>query len=272
MTTKAFCYRLNASIPIYYSQHDPSIGVALGAIHRKIVSREIYNFDLFIYQEDDMIVKHSHVAGFLYETRKLFDRFPDSIRTSIIGFQRYRRLLRGDGHHQDKWGEQDIMEQELLEETPNFTPICLEEVPYLRVDGNTHQALWMLTQEQILALQEKCSFMNYSNPSRLVIILSSSLRTFFVKLTIIFANREHMSSIQLFDGRFCGMTKLLPPEGLSRFAVNHYYQAKHVSWISVFETDESIKTGSSGTPPCWMTIVNANLELRAKVKDNSTRL
>jgi len=65
-------------------------------------------------------------------------------------------------------GESDIFEQELLEETPNFIPICLgpQNLPYIKVEGNIHQAIWAFTRDQILILQDKCSFLNQSSPSR----------------------------------------------------------------------------------------------------------
>lgn len=172
LEAKAFCYRINSTFPILYDIHDPSINIGLGAVHRKFVARELYNHDLFIYQEDDIIVRHSHVAAYLYEMDQLYQlETYDALKHNIIGFQRYRRLLRGDGHHHLNWGEQDIFEQELLEETPSFSHICIKDRPYLRVDGNTHQAMWILTQYQVLMLQEKCSFLNYSNPSRFPTIL-----------------------------------------------------------------------------------------------------
>lgn len=242
MNSKAFCYRINGTYPIRYDIHDPSINIALGAEHRKIVGQEIDNFDLFIYQEDDIVVRHSHVAAYLYETRRLDTLLPeDGLRSHLIGFQRYRRLLRGDGHHHQQWGETDILEQELLEETPSFVPYCIHDAPYLRVDGNTHQAMWMLTQHQIYILQAKCSFMNYTS-----------------------ASREHMSSFSLYDRKSggCGLMKLLPPEGLSRFAVYHYYQQRHVSWIPVFQVDDGIVVGQNGNPHCWEQLVHANIMKR----------
>ena len=70
-----------------------------------------------------------------------------------------------------------------------------------------------------------------------------------------------MSSIQLYDRRHghCGMTKYLPANGLSRFAVYHYYDQRHVSWIPVFNVDEGVRAGNSGRPPCWERVVDENL-------------
>lgn len=163
---KSFCYRTNSSIEIRTSEHDPSINIALGAQHRVVLGQELFNYDVFIYHEDDMLFKLSHLMGYLFETKKLHELMPENgLLHNTIGFQRYRRLQRGNDMH-SQFGENDIIEQELLEEMPAFIPICIQDVPYLRVDGNTHQAVWAFTQQQIIMLQEKCSFLNQSSPSR----------------------------------------------------------------------------------------------------------
>ena len=163
---KGYCYRTNSSVEIRTSYHDPSINIALGAQHRSYLAKEINNFDVFFYHEDDMIFKLSHLAGYIYETKKLHELMPDNgLLYNVIGFQRFRRLGRGNDMHYT-FGEQDIIEQELLEEMPNFVPMCIKDVPYLRVDGNIHQAVWVFTQQQIHYLQEKCEFFNQSSPSR----------------------------------------------------------------------------------------------------------
>ena len=50
-----------------------------------MVAKEIYNFDLFIYHEDDIVVKFQHVVMFISETKKLYDLVPSSLRDNVIG-------------------------------------------------------------------------------------------------------------------------------------------------------------------------------------------
>lgn len=163
---KTYCYRISKSIEIRTSQFDPSINIALGAQHRPYIAKEIDNYDVFIYHEDDMVFKLSHLSGYLHETKQLHKLLPENGLTDhCIGFQRYRRIQNGNDiriAHTDT----DIIELEFLEELPNFVPTCIKDQPYLRVDGNIHQAIWMFTRQQLLFLQEKCSFFNQSSPSR----------------------------------------------------------------------------------------------------------
>ncbi len=166
---RVFCYRTNSSVPIRVSVHDPSISTALGAQHRTYMQHETDNFDVFAYHEDDIIFKHSHLVAYLYETKHLHQLLPTNAKglwENCIGFQRYRRLLKGGDVHGSHYSEQDLIEQELLEEMPNFRPLCIGDTPYLRVEGNIHQAIWVLTRSQVFLLQEKCSFLNQSSASR----------------------------------------------------------------------------------------------------------
>ena len=230
-------------IYLYYLSSVPfqSIGIALGIPHRQYMAREIDNYDVFIYHEDDIVVRYSHLAGYLIETQKLHNLQPaDSLLYSkIIGFQRFRRLLRGGDHHNfGDYGEQDIIEQELIEETPSFKQFCIGNSTYLSVEGNTHQAMWMATRSQVLWMHEKCAFLNQSNPSR-----------------------EYMSSFSIFGKQAaCNMHKILPGERFSNYQVWHYYQQRHVSWTPVFTVDDDIHAGyhrkEQDQPECWRPLVN----------------
>lgn len=236
---KTYCYRTNSSVSVIISVHEPGISVALGAEHRKFMGDKVNDYDVFVYHEDDIIFKHSQLNGFLYETRRLHELMPeDGLMNHNIGFQRFRRLLHGENGHANDYGEQDIFEQELLEETPNFNPVCMGDggtAPYLHVTGNLHQAMWVFTREQINMLQEKCGFLNQSSPSR-----------------------EFMSSFSVWD--HCHLNKLLPAERFAQFIVQHYYQQRHVSWYPAFHSDENIRAGyhyyavpkvNLHMPPCW---------------------
>ena len=89
LETKAHCYRIERSFPIFYSIFDPSISIGLGAEHRKMVGKEIHNYDLFIYHEDDIIVKYAHIPAYLHEIEKMDKLVPGTgLRDNMIGFQR----------------------------------------------------------------------------------------------------------------------------------------------------------------------------------------
>ena len=139
--------------------------LGLAATHRPIVAKERHNYDVFIYHEDDIIFKYSHLLAYLNETFQLHLIAPHvGLYNNVIGFQRYRKIYASNGH--SKMKEHDIFEQELFEEMPSFNPICISNHPYLKVGGNTHQAMWIFTSSQINMLQKKCNFLNHSSDSR----------------------------------------------------------------------------------------------------------
>jgi hypothetical protein len=163
MRQRTYCYRLGRSINIRLDVHDRSIGTSLAAEHKRILREELEHFDFFVYHEDDIVFKYSHLVGYLNETLKLHQLEPETgLRDYVIGFQRYRRIMCGNA----EYGENDIFEQDLFEEMPEFTPICIKDTPYLHVTGNTHQAIWAFATAQIRILQEKCHFIDHTSASR----------------------------------------------------------------------------------------------------------
>jgi hypothetical protein len=256
---KMWCYRINAPVELRFSLFPKTISISLGIPHRQYMANEIDNYDVFIYHEDDIIVKYSHLAGYLGETKKLHElsKGESYLISKTIGFQRYRRLMRSGDHHNAafmSWGEQDVIEQDMLEETPHFGHICIENGTYLSVDGNTHQAMWMATRSQALMWNEKCKFFNHSQ-----------------------ASREFMSSFSIFGNPnhgACGMQKIIPGERFSTFLVHHYYQQRHVSWTPTFTTDDDIHAGyhkkEQEVPFCWRPIVNASITEQSLPPTNYT--
>jgi len=245
MRYRTWCYRTNSSLALEYNLHEASISINLAQQHRRYMTSQVNNFDLFIYHEDDMIVKFHQVVGFLAEIKKLQTLTPDSaLRDNTIGFMRYRRLPSAHGYQ-----SRDILEQELMDEEPGFSHICIANEPYIHVTGNMHQAMWIFTQEHVHVLQEKCSFLNHSS-----------------------ASREFMSSFGVFDKKpyHCGLNKLLPGLTFHSFFIQHYYQSKFPHWWPVFKATDNMLAGRHAqqngglpeVPDCWKDIANANRKIQ----------
>eukprot|EP01032_Pedospumella_encystans_P025124 gene25124-28404_t len=225
MRQRSYCYRKGASINIRVDVHDKSVGTGLSMKHKRILQEELDNQDFFVYHEDDIIFKYSHLVGYLNETKKLHELNPESeLQSSVIGFMRYRRILRTET--QSNYQENDIFEQEMLEETPDMQQICVKHEPYLLLTGNTHQAIWAFTRGQLLYLQTKCKFLEQATPSR-----------------------EFMSSFLVFDNSDgnCGMKKYIPGARFTTFSIYHYYKQRHVGWNGLFAYDDAIYAGYNTT-------------------------
>jgi hypothetical protein len=151
---RTYCYRINESIGIKFSVHAKSLGTSLSAQHRSELREHLPHYDIFIYQEDDIIFKFKHLISFVEETAALRSILPPSDWLGYgIGFLRFRRIMRHDAEiHSQAWGATDVIEQDMLEELPNLRPICLgqKQRAYLSCEGNTHQAMWILTKDQVI--------------------------------------------------------------------------------------------------------------------------
>jgi hypothetical protein len=166
---KSFCYRTNKSIAIKLKVVDPNKKELLSIEHRNYVLNEFKQYDLFIYQEDDMIFKHAHLVAYLAETKILNSIENDEgsvVNQYMIGFFRYGRHVQQKDHRSHS-SEQTIFEQEFIEEKPVVTPLCLKKnnhgknnYLYMKLDGNINQGAWILTQSQIIFLHEKCNFLH----------------------------------------------------------------------------------------------------------------
>ena len=75
LQAKLYCYRTQSYIPIQYNTYNSSLKYQLADQHRIFLQQDnssITNlYDIFIYQEDDMIFTLSHLQAYLIETYKL---------------------------------------------------------------------------------------------------------------------------------------------------------------------------------------------------------
>ena len=126
-------------------------------------------YDVTIYMEEDVIVEYGHLVGYLSELHKLqlLIGKQEALEQYYVGFQRYRRHLVPMEKNKVKMSEEDLLHQEFLEEIPYFKPVCIKNIPYLHVMGNkrtppasVYQAMWILTQDQIQVLQNKCGYVD----------------------------------------------------------------------------------------------------------------
>jgi hypothetical protein len=97
MKYKSFCYRIENYVDIRYEMYNKSVGVNLGAFHRKYIEKEKDNYEMFIYHEDDVVIKHTHIAAYLHDTKKLhhLNKEKSMLYDHLLGFQRYRLIPQG---------------------------------------------------------------------------------------------------------------------------------------------------------------------------------
>ena len=123
-TERAYCTRLEKSVKIEWAVYNKNISTWLAAEHRRYIGDRLDKYDVFLYHEDDIPFRAAHLNAYVKATHDLKHRLPwTGLYDYIIGFQRFRHIHRTNLH--DDWGEQDIVEQDLLEETPSFETVCV---------------------------------------------------------------------------------------------------------------------------------------------------
>lgn len=127
-----YCYAIDESYSIKFEVHRFA-GLSLSRYHRDIVSRELQNYDLFIYQEDDMLVRFNHIQAYLLESDHLFTQNASYSSVYSIGFMRYRRTLNSNGTAVDMNRGNS---QECLDDVPLIGFACLDQTSYLQLRGN----------------------------------------------------------------------------------------------------------------------------------------
>lgn len=189
MQQKAYCYRIDAPINITMHipenasmDHNKISGLLLADVSRSLLARALNKHNVFIYQEDDIMLQYNHLTAYLTETRRFMNLFKHANESALstvnkkkyygmydhcFGFQRYRRKLKTFENRNFPMSDKDIIHQELLDEVPLFKPVCILGHPYVKVTShhshamtNPHQAMFILTRQQILIMQEKCKFLN----------------------------------------------------------------------------------------------------------------
>ena len=234
---------------------------------RRYFAEHLDEHDLFVYQEDDMILRVSHIAEFVKALYRLNEILPASeMQDKTVGFLRYRRdnvlhppyLSAKDTQSVRDAQEEDVVNMEFIEEEPSVGYLCLAkmEEPWLHFGGNLHQAFWILVRDQIDYMQTKCQFLNQSKPTG-------------VSGTI-----EYTSDMSIWDrgpnkhnpAGGCGMTKMMPPE-VERFSVLHYYpgarrsRSRHSMYSEIRRFYVGNRAFKGIIPDCWQKIVaNAKAE------------
>lgn len=185
-----FCYRIDSPISFHIQFFNQSVGRRIVDYSRVPISENINDFDYFSYTEDDMILSLGMLESWVYESRKLRDitsgktivdkprcgyKYSCKYSIGFIRFSRKTHYNRRRGHRKEKedqggqfgfrtninvWNESFVTDKNRLEEEPFFDPICIEGVPYITLKTSPHQAMWILSREDILELNQSCAFLS----------------------------------------------------------------------------------------------------------------
>ena len=260
---KTYCSRIQSHFPVRF---ETNYNISSS---RQYFAERLHEADVYIYQEDDMILRVTHINEWVRQMYYLNTiSTADVMRDRTVGFLRYRRdnqlhppyLSAKDTNVRDAQ-EEDLVKLEYIEEEPSVGYLCLPAIngtlePYLFMGQNLHQAIWIFVRDQLEYLQTKCAFFNQTAP----VGTSGTI--------------EYMSDMSIWDKGpnkhnpqgGCGLTKMIPAN-IERFVIHHYYPGgrRKLHWNTIYNEIRRVYTGNRAykgqIPDCWKGIVaNARLE------------
>lgn len=89
LSNRLYCHKLDYRIPLIVEHYGSKIGFGLNSRHRLVMKKYLYDFDYFIYSEEDMIFSSRHFYAYLHELNHIQSYFPESWKYYFIGFLRY---------------------------------------------------------------------------------------------------------------------------------------------------------------------------------------
>ena len=176
-------YICQNSFIINIEVYDKDTKLSLANQHRYNMIKEQDNYDLFIYQEDDMNLTHYHILSYLNHStffensasRK--DSYNSANSSDIIlpqlGFLRYELFDESNTDNSSLTSTESNVDGTVSMSnqrkqlkylcdmpTQRFSLTCMDDVPFLVDEYNPHQALWILTQKQLKQLDKSCNFLS----------------------------------------------------------------------------------------------------------------
>lgn len=264
---KYHCSRIQSVFGIQVEQYDGTLGIFLAGKMRLIQKSYVDQFDVFIYQEDDMSVTLSHVQNYLYETRAL-DSLVNATASAqhnneafMIGFMRIHHLWPKRPYVLPRSKFDYPVDADVLVEKPKFEPICLggikgdnatQGAPYIIITDNTHQGMIILTRQQLKMLDSRCQYFDQHDQMGGREYVSSLAVFSFISPFI-----QH--NVGLPKSAYCRVNKVIPFRRLQNFLSLHMFRGRHSSdspivnevrqIIAKAETKNNLLIN-----PCWATV------------------
>ena len=195
-----YCHRIQGSVGMQIEQHPKALNIKVAEKHRLTMKRNMDLYDVFVYQEDDIVISKETFEAYLDQVNKLSILLGvEALAEYAPGFLRFRVNDREDvdvkpgvtkqlgAQLPTDFGKEDIgfgkwqykMNDAWAEELPLQEPVCMplhvpkpskavdadgEKIiidkvtqhPYIRLDGNIHQAAFVFTKQQLKVLEKSC--------------------------------------------------------------------------------------------------------------------
>lgn len=205
LADRLFCMSTQSRIPLLVDTYD-KIGFGLNSKHRIYAREHLSEFDIFVYAEEDMIFTVSHLRAYLQSVRELQLAFPRTWLHYYIGFLRWEDM-------------EDIQERVSWEYLPHHIHVVNVSDrldPYV-VTNNLNQAIYVLTRDHMIDLEDRCGFLTDVGQSAFYRELRWAMDQDWKYMAV--GVSEWSSSFQLVLQ--CGLRRIIPSRNLQAFMMQH---------------------------------------------------
>jgi len=205
LADRLFCVSIQKRIPLIVETYD-KIGFGLNSKHRLYAREHLAEFDLFVYAEEDMIFTISHLRAYLQSLRELQLTFPQTWLHYYIGYLRWEDVE--ETHERVSW-EYLPHQIHIVNVSPNLEPYV--------VTNNLNQAMYVLTRDHMIDLENRCGFLTDVGQSAFYRELRWAMNQDWKYMAV--GVSEWSSSFQLVLQ--CGLRRIIPSRNLQSFMIQH---------------------------------------------------
>lgn len=211
LNARGTCRNANGALNVSIRIKSKKWKEELVKFHRSLFYESLSDYDLFIYTEDDLLIRPAHVISFLDETRKLRDTVGDAHFTDYsIGFLRYevqREKEKQRVVYEFKW---ELKSRQAFDDQ-HVIHVPDSNQTYFNGGSSGHQGMYMATPRQLLAWKDRLPNCHFSNVSA---DQGGGIR-------------ERISSLHLYDKAGCNVTQLIPTDSYQDFLIHHVASHQH---------------------------------------------
>jgi hypothetical protein len=220
---RLWCDNSNAYIPLIIEKYN-KIGFGLNSRHRLYMRKNIYNYDYFVFAEEDMILTITHLKSFITFYNNIKKIKPKSYKRYTIGFLRYEdSTLDGDTERVSWEYRPNLIHVATLSndndndnKEDNNNENNKEDNKFI-VTNNLNQAIYLFTQEQVIDLHKRCNFLYDIGQNSFYRELRRAMDRDWKYMAA--GVSEWSSSFQ--QVLQCGMRRIIPLQHYEQFMIHH---------------------------------------------------
>lgn len=213
---RLYCATTKENMPLIIEPFG-KIGFGLNSRHRIYLRAHVHEYDYFSYAEEDMLLTVSHMTAYLQAERELKMTFPKTWVRYQIGFLRWEDSSAQDCERVSwEYFPDKIHAVDIYKGNQGPEPRRPLQGIYI-VTNNLNQAIYVLSREHVLDLDERCAFLTDIGQNPFFRELRRAMDKDWKYLSA--GVSEWSSSYQQILQ--CGLRRLVPAEHIQSYMIHH---------------------------------------------------